>query len=732
MQEIKKNQLEILITILDHVKSLKLRQQKTTWRQFKSNLLSYYQSTVDNPTSKYKEDGSTSVKYIIAGEFDSNFRTNANIIKRSMLTLDIDEWGGSAEELKEEIKTSFSKYNFMSYSTASCTSENPRARVILPLNEPVLANNFPILARDFIDKIDNKKIRDGIYKDLTSSITANKLAGLYFKPYNTPNYCDFFIENEGEYVPISDYNITSVVEKETDFLRSVGKKPLDLTDEEVRELVFSQDAKSCERDTWIKVGMAIHHQYDGSEQGMKLWNEWSAGDEARYKGIKEIEYYYNKFDNKGFNSVTMGSLLFLKKEKERNLKGADREGFPIFQPLNCCIWQHTQGKKLQPIDSSENFKILLENYNFSVHFNVILKNIDVKYKGKTYHKDLDPSVAIIKSLMNINNFKSGCPKMRLSEVAAFNPINPWKDWIFSKQWDGKSRINDFYNSVEVKSEYEEKKKLYLDKWILQMLHMTCLNDEKEKIARTVLVFQSKEAKQKTFWFRSLACEELKEKYIGIGKQVNLDNHMDKLELISCAIAEFGELDGTFKKSEQAAIKNFITRPEDMINIKYQASHSHYRRRTVFFASVNKLDFLDEIGQNTRFLVLPIEQCHFNHGIDMQQLYAEFLVSKINEQYWLNPEEEKELIETNKEFRNISPIIEKFKHIFNMDLAPDSKSNNYYNLTEILSELGFDNPKRQDMSILKHFLLENNYYFSSKKGKYLLPCKKKQQINDFSC
>ena len=101
-------------------------------------------------------------------------------------------------------------------------------------------------------------------------------------------------------------------------------------------------------------------------------------------------------------------------------------------------------------------------------------------------------------------------------------INPWKDWILSKQWDGISRIEDFYKTVEVESKYEERKRLYLDKWLLQMLNVTCFNDDPiAKIARFVLVFQSKESKQKTYWMKSLAPPSM-DKYVRYG-QTRYDN-----------------------------------------------------------------------------------------------------------------------------------------------------------------------------------------------------------------
>ena len=457
MKNLQPSQL-LSITVLDHVKAFTYKQEKLTWLDFKKRLFNYYNYSKNTPTTKHGGNNTKFLKYIVAGEFENNnSRKTDNMISRSMLTLDIDEYEGVIEDLENNIRESFSKFCYVSYSTSNSTKEKPRVRVIIPLAEPVPPCNFAMLVRDYVDGVKNAKLKKALFSDIKNSAAANMMAGLYFKPADKPDWQEFFIENEGEFLPIKDYNIITTRQKETDFLRQVSiKKPLQLTDEEVRELVFFQDAVNCERSTWIKVGMAIYHQYEGLEQGLMLWDEWSKLDKDRYKGLKEITYNYNSFKD-CTNPPTMASLLYLKKEKERNLQKPNTQGLPVFYPLGSCIWQHVQGKKLQPIDSSENFKILLENYNFSAHFNVILKSVEVKYNGDLYHQDFDPSVAIIKSLMNINNFKSGCPTMRLSEVAAFNEINPWKDWILSKQWDGISRIEDFYKTVEVESKYEERK-----------------------------------------------------------------------------------------------------------------------------------------------------------------------------------------------------------------------------------------------------------------------------------
>lgn len=49
-------------------------------------------------------------------------------------------------------------------------------------------------------------------------------------------------------------------------------------------------------DTWVKVGMALHHQYSGDEEGLALWDQWSQNS-PKYDA-QEV-----KFKWKGFNAL---------------------------------------------------------------------------------------------------------------------------------------------------------------------------------------------------------------------------------------------------------------------------------------------------------------------------------------------------------------------------------------------------------------------------------------------
>jgi len=51
----------------------------------------------------------------------------------------------------------------------------------------------------------------------------------------------------------------------------------------------------CSRDDWIKVGMALHEEYQGDDEGLALWDEWSARAAHRYPGPDELAKQWASF-----------------------------------------------------------------------------------------------------------------------------------------------------------------------------------------------------------------------------------------------------------------------------------------------------------------------------------------------------------------------------------------------------------------------------------------------------
>jgi putative DNA primase/helicase len=128
--------------------------------------------------------------------------------------------------------------------------------------------------------------------------------------------------------------------------------------------------------------------------------------------------------------------------------------------------------------------------------------------------------------------------------------------------------------------------------------------------------------------------------------------------VSKWIVEFGELEATIRK-DLPALKSFITNDMDHFRRPYATADSTLPRRTVFCASVNDHHFLTDATGNSRFWTIPVTAVNFNHGLDMQQVFAQYKLEylKPDPKWWLLPEEEAQLTQLNGEFETISAIKE---------------------------------------------------------------------------
>ena len=92
---------------------------------------------------------------------------------------------------------------------------------------------------------------------------------------------------------------------------SMFRPRLDMDDAGVRELLMSVDP-DCHHDEWIRVGMALHHQFEGSDDGWIIWDEWSSAGEKYREG--QCERRYATFDSKGRAPITLASVKAMEKE----------------------------------------------------------------------------------------------------------------------------------------------------------------------------------------------------------------------------------------------------------------------------------------------------------------------------------------------------------------------------------------------------------------------------------
>lgn len=92
---------------------------------------------------------------------------------------------------------------------------------------------------------------------------------------------------------------------------SMFKQKIDISKPEVQIMLDKIDP-DCHHDDWVKVGMALHHQFDGEDEGWMLWDEWSQQGGKYNEG--ECERRYNTFDTRGRSPITLATVKAMQTE----------------------------------------------------------------------------------------------------------------------------------------------------------------------------------------------------------------------------------------------------------------------------------------------------------------------------------------------------------------------------------------------------------------------------------
>jgi hypothetical protein len=94
---------------------------------------------------------------------------------------------------------------------------------------------------------------------------------------------------------------------------------VDISDTELRSRLMMVPNPD-DYDTWIQVGMALYHQYDGEETGIELWKEWS--ETADNYDQDALERRWDDFGIDGKKRAPITARFILKLSKEAAAEGA--------------------------------------------------------------------------------------------------------------------------------------------------------------------------------------------------------------------------------------------------------------------------------------------------------------------------------------------------------------------------------------------------------------------------
>ena len=138
------------------------------------------------------------------------------------------------------------------------------------------------------------------------------------------------------------------------------------------------------------------------------------------------------------------------------------------------------------------------------------------------------------------------------------------------------------------------------------------------------------------------------------------------------------------------MKAFLTTSVDKLRLPYDKGRSRWQRRTVFYASVNPEEFLQDETGNRRFWIIPVEDIKFKNLPNMRDLWRLALHwYQQGEQHYLTREERYELDLVNLEYRTPLAYEAELLALFDPSTPLTQET---YSAQHLLNLLGISDPK----------------------------------------
>ena len=244
--------------------------------------------------------------FFVGGAFSDDVRVDEDLLCRSLLTLDIDKYKSTIDDLEFDLDL-MGLGAFVAYSTYSHTSDKPRVRLVLPLSRDVSRDEYRQISRSFCESYDPSIYDKCSYKP-------NQFM---FYPSCAVGGERWALSGEGVALDVDKFLVKSVFDDvvidESDDDDFTHDLPLNMSDDEVQGLLFAYEAESLEYDEWLKVGQALHHQYMGEDKGFNLWVSWS--EKSTKHDLAKMRKRYNSFGKWSGARFTMASVAWHVKQQ---------------------------------------------------------------------------------------------------------------------------------------------------------------------------------------------------------------------------------------------------------------------------------------------------------------------------------------------------------------------------------------------------------------------------------
>lgn len=419
----------------------------------------------------------------------------------------------------------------------------------------------------------------------------------------------------------------------------------------------------------------------------------------------------------------MTDKQWTKEELEQQLDQLRKKHNVVFPDVN---------DKNAILKTVDNFKAMCQHYGIVIRYNEMSKEEEVVIPGDSFHADIATNARIskVRDLCARSGMPEGVIQDYVTLVASENAYHPVRDWIDSQEpWDGVDRVKIIVDSIQLNFDHPLKATI-ISKWLLSAVAAVYHTNFS---CEGVLTFHGRQAVGKTAnWIERILPRHAVNVWNKDAVVIDMGNKDTQIKALGFWIAELGELDATFRKSDLEALKGFITEKVDVIRPAYARTANKYSRRTVFYGSVNEQGFLVD-NENRRFWVLSVREFTPLRDFDIGQLWAQVkqryqqvapLIGSsadrlANHEYgwFLSPQERQDLHDAQERFRTIDPIVDRMA--VRCRDPQDPKSNpEWLTVTQILTKCGQTNIGRKETNPAAGYLRSRGYRESSQ-GKFFV-------------
>jgi hypothetical protein len=339
------------------------------------------------------------------------------------------------------------------------------------------------------------------------------------------------------------------------------KASLDLSGEEIVQILEGLDADS-DHDSWVKVGMALHHQFNGEAEGLELFETWSMGSE-KFKDGECAKRWMSFGANKGA-SVTMASLKF------EVAKAVSTDVIEECLPSMLANWAFVQ------VEGSA--RVLREDLNSE---QIILYKHDDLKKEFANRRVLDHS-SDKPRMMNLADLWLEHPERRTYAAGiCFSPdsevlqrYNLWRGWSYKAVQGDVTPFTQFVTDIVASGDADHAN--YILAWIAQMVQKPL-----SKVG-VGLVLRGSKGSGKTF-FGELVGGLCKAHHRIVSKADHItgkfNRHLEDTLLLQCDEAYWAR-----NKAAEGALKDLLTNGRITVERKGMDSYTSNNYTRLLFSS----------------------------------------------------------------------------------------------------------------------------------------------------